>query len=194
MCKVEEHQTSFDDKGRNWTTSNEVEALRKGAKFTRNGVRNELIVLMLYRHGLRESELCNLRLDYVDFEQSKIHIKRLKGSNSFTQPVRGDEMRLLKRYLKTREGKTSLSAPWLFVSERGNQLSRFTVIKLVETSYQHAQLRKITPHMLRHGCGYYLANKGVDLRVIQDYLGHKNVQNTVIYTRLAGKQFENLWD
>lgn len=194
MCKVEkEYQSSIDDKGLNWVTPREIEELRKGARATRNPIRNELLILVLYRHGLRESELCGLRLDYIDFDQSKIHIKRLKGSNDFTHPIEGDELRLIRRYLKTREGKTSLRLPWLFVSERGNQLSRFTVIKAVESCYKRAGLRHITPHMLRHGCGYYLANKGYDVRVIQDYLGHKNIQNTVIYTRLSGKQFEGMW-
>ena len=143
---------------------------------------------------MRESELCNLRLDQIDFEQAKIHIKRLKGSNSFSHPIAGDELRLIRRYIRTKVGKAGSGLPWLFVSERGNQLSRFTVIKTIQSCRIEAGFTKnITPHMLRHGCGYYLANKGYDLRIIQDYLGHKNVQNTVIYTRLSGKQFEGMW-
>ena len=177
----------------NWVTEKEVEALRKSAKNTRQPIRNELLILMLYRHGLRESELCNLREDWLDLDHAKIHIKRLKGSTDFSHPIPGDELRLIRRYLRVKKEKHP-TLPWLFLSERGNQLSRFTVIKLVETCYQKAGLRKITPHMLRHGCGYYLANKGYDVRVIQDYLGHKNIQNTVIYTRLSGKQFEGMWN
>jgi type 1 fimbriae regulatory protein FimB len=60
------------------------------------------MILMLYRHGLRESELCNLRLDQINFEQSKTHIKRLKGSNSFSHPITGDELRLIRRYIRTK--------------------------------------------------------------------------------------------
>ena len=187
MCKVENN-------GLNWVTENEISLLRKGAKLTRNSLRNELIVLMLYRHGLRETELCNLRLDYINFNESKIFIKRVKGSNNFSQPIKGDELRLIKRYLAIRSEKPSNHLPWVFVSEQGNQLSRFTVIKAIESCANLSKLRKITPHMLRHGCGYYLANKGIDVRIIQDYLGHKNIQNTVIYTRLSGKKFEKLWD
>lgn len=194
MCKVQEYQRDIDDKKIEWVTESEVEKLRKASNSTRNALRNELIILLMYRHGLRESELCNLRLSYVDFEQSKIYIKRVKGGIDFVQPVMGDEMRLIKRYMKTRSGKTSLSLPWLIVSEQGNQLSRFTVIKLLETLSKHAGIRKVNPHMLRHGCGHYLANKGVDIRIIKDYLGHANIQNTVIYTRLTGKQFDGLWD
>jgi integrase len=194
MCNVKKSKNNLRDKTINWVTETEVKELIKATQKTRYPVRNKLIILMLYRHGLRESELCNLKLDYIDFEQSKIFIKRLKGSNDFTHPITGDELRLIRRYLRIRTGKKYLKSPWLFLSERGNQLSRFTVIKMLEVCCKKAGLRKITPHMLRHGCGYYLANKGFDLRVIQDYLGHKNVQNTVIYTRLSGKQFEGMWE
>ena len=177
-----------------WVTEAEVENLRKGARNTRYPIRNELIVLMLYRHWLRESELCNLKLDQLDLTQWKIHIKRLKGSNSFSHPIPWDELRLIRRYLRSKVWKAGSALPRLFVSERGNQLSRFTVIKLIESTRINAGFTKIvSPHMLRHGCWYYLANQGYDLRIIQDYLGHKNVQNTVIYTQLSGKKFEGMW-
>lgn len=134
-----------------WVTEEEVERLRKGARKTRNPVRNELIVLMLYRHGLRESELCKLRLDQLDLQQGKVHIKRLKGSNSFSHPIEGDELRLIRRYLRTKVGKQGSALPWLFISERGNQLSRFTVIKLVESSRINAGFTKvISPHIGLH--------------------------------------------
>lgn len=90
-----EFQTTIDDVGEspNWVSSGEMLKLRKASKKTRNPIRNELILLMLYRHGLRETELCRLRLDLLDFERSQVHIRRLKGSNRFTHPVPGDEMR-----------------------------------------------------------------------------------------------------
>ncbi len=88
-----------------WVTEKEVELLRKGARKTRYPVRNELMILMLYRHGLRASELYNLRLDQLDFEQAKVHIKRLKGSTSFSHPITGDELRLIRRYIRTKVGK-----------------------------------------------------------------------------------------
>lgn len=173
-----------------WVSEKEVKSLRTAARASRCSVRNELIILMLYRHGLRVSELCNLRVNQLDLELSKLHVARLKNGISFSHPISGDELRLIRRYLKIRKNK---DFPYLFVSERGNQLSRFTVTKMIEACCKELDLRKITPHMLRHGCGYYLANKGYDTRVIQDYLGHKNIQNTVIYTRLSGKQFEGMW-
>ena len=191
---METQENQLDGKGRVWVTEKEVSLLMSGAKKTRYPLRNELLVLMLYRHGLRASELCALRLLNLDFDNARVFIKRVKGGVDFTHPIAGDELRLIRRYLQERKKGRGASLPWLFVSERGNQLSRFTVIKTIEACYKQAGMRKINPHMLRHGCGFYLANKGYDIRLIKDYLGHKNIENTVIYTRLSGKQFEGLWE
>ncbi|HBS26455.1 MAG TPA: DNA recombinase, partial [Gammaproteobacteria bacterium] len=98
---------------KNWVTRPEMEALRKAARKTRNPVRNELILLMMYRHGLRVSELCKIQMEQLDLEQSNIFVKRIKNGISGMHPMAGDELRLLRRYL--RERKTAL--PWLFVSE-----------------------------------------------------------------------------
>jgi site-specific recombinase XerD len=177
-------------------TEPEFKQLRTGAKQTRYPVRNELMIFMLYRHGLRESELCNLKLEQIDTEEGRLHLQRLKGSNSFSHPIDGEELRLIRRYLRFKEGKKGDSLPYFFISDRGNQLCRDTVSKAVKACATKGGItdKKITPHMLRHGCGFYLANKGYDVRVIQDYLGHKNIQNTVIYTQLTGKQFEGMWE
>lgn len=191
---METQENQLDGKGRVWVTEKEVSLLMSGAKKTKYPLRNELLVLMLYRHGLRASELCSLRLLNLDFDNARVFIKRVKGGVDFTHPIAGDELRLIRRYLQERKKGRGASLSWLFVSERGNQLSRFTVIKTIEVCYKQAGMRKINPHMLRHGCGFYLANKGYDIRLIKDYLGHKNIENTVIYTRLSGKQFEGLWD
>jgi site-specific recombinase XerD len=177
-------------------TQEEFKIVSAGAKKTQYPIRNQLILLMLYRHGLRETELCHLRVDQLDLEQAKLHIKRIKGGNSFTHPIAGDELRLIRRYIRHKVGKQGSHLPWLFISSRGNQISRTAVFNTVRNCAIEGGItqKTISPHMLRHGCGYYLANKGVDVRVIQDYLGHKNIQNTVIYTQLTGKKFEGLWD
>ena len=73
-------------------------------------------------------------------------------------------------------------------------MSRKAVNYLVAKAATAAGLPHVHPHMLRHSCGYYLANKGTDTRTIQDYLGHRNIQHTVGYTKLAAARFEGLWD
>jgi site-specific recombinase XerD len=92
-------------------------------------------------------------------------------------------------YLATRED----SLPWLFVSEREAQLTRQAVNYIVRVAGEKAKLGRVWPHMLRHSCGYYLADKGTDLRTMQDYLGHRDPKHTAHYTRVAGHRFEGLW-
>jgi len=121
---------------------------------------------MLYRHGLRESELCNLQLEAINLDEARIFIKRVKNGNDFIHPIASDELRLLRRYLRLRETKKGQGLPWLFVSEQGTSFCRDSINKIVTASYKRAELRKITPHMLRHGCGYALINKGYDVRVV----------------------------
>ena len=81
--------------------------------------------------------------------------------------------------------------PWLFISERA--LTRQSVNYLIATAARRAGLSPVNPHMLRHSCGFYLANRSYDLRLIQDYLGHRDPKHTVHYTRVAGYRFEGLW-
>ena len=111
---------------------------------------------------------------------------------SFVPPWIGDELRTIKRYLAIRKS----SLPWLFVSERGAQLSRQGIAYLIREAGKRAKLGHVWPHMLRHSCGYHLANLSQvpDLRLIQDYLGHKNIKNTARYTRTSARRFEGLWD
>ena len=80
-----------------------------------------------------------------------------------------------------------------FVSERQAQLTRQAVNYIVRLSGETAKLGRVWPHMLRHCCGYYLADQGTDLRTMQDYLGHRDRKHTAHYTRLAGHRFEGLW-
>ena len=117
-------------------------------------------------------------------------VKRSKNSLSTEQPLAGDELRAIKRYLATREDKL----PWLFLSERGQPMTRQAVNYLLREAGERAGLGRVWPHMLRHSCGYALANKGADFRVIQDYLGHRDPRHTTRYTRTSARRFEGLWD
>ena len=116
-------------------------------------------------------------------------MQRLKGSLSVEHPIAGDELRAIKRYLATRDDRL----PWLFLSERQTQLTRQAVNYIVRLAGGKAKLGHVWPHMLRHSCRYYLADKGTDLRTMQDYLGHRDPKHTAHYTRVAGHRFEGLW-
>jgi type 1 fimbriae regulatory protein FimB len=183
-----------DRQDKNFLTEAEMTRLLQAAKQGRYGVRDYALLLLGYRHGLRVSELVGLRLDHLRLAEGRLWVARLKGSRATDQPLQGDTLRAVRAWLRARDRMRGKDLPWLFLSERG-AMSRKAVNYLIATAGVRAELPlHVHPHMLRHSCGYALANKGTDLRTIQDYLGHTNVQHTVRYTRIAATRFEGLWD
>ncbi len=172
----------------------------------RTGLRDRCLILLMFRHGLRVTEACAMRMDQVDLESKILHVQRLKGGLSTTQPLRTEEIRLLKGWMAERErwlrqwrrkeGGTgaALDRQSLFLSARGTALSRKTFWALLRRYGELAGLALPPhPHMLRHACGFALADQGADTRLIQDYLGHRNIQHTVRYTATNPVRFEKLW-
>ncbi len=181
--------TDGHERAKDFLTAAELASLLEAAKAGRHGTHDHLLLMMMFRHGLRVSEAVSLRMDELDLDRSMLWVHRLKGGLSVQQPIAGDELRAIRRYLAVRQG----NLPWLFLSERGQPLTRQAVSYLVGLAAQRANLAGVHPHTLRHSCGYYLANKGHDLRLIQDYLGHRDPKHTVHYTRTASRRFEGLW-
>jgi integrase len=167
----------------------EVGRLIKAAKPNRNGLRDSTMILIAFRHGLRAAELVDLRWDQVDLGRNAVlHVRRVKNGLPTTHPLQGDEMRAL------RELKRSADSPFVFVSERGAPFTRAGFAKMVARLGQEAKFKfGVHPHMLRHACGYALANRGHDTRALQAYLGHKNIQHTVRYTELSPTRFKDFW-
>jgi type 1 fimbriae regulatory protein FimB len=181
--------TDAHERRRDFLGEAEVTALLDGAKAGRHGIRDHLILLTMYRHGLRVSEAVGLRRDEVDLDRARLWVRRLKNGLSVEQPIAGDELRAIRRYLATRKD----ALPWLFLSERGQPLTRQSVNYLTAAAAIRAGVAPVHPHMLRHSCGFALADRGHDLRLIQDYLGHRDPKHTVHYTRIAGSRFEGIW-
>ena len=175
---------------REYLTETEIEKLLDATKGNRYGHRDGTMILIAFRHGLRAAELVGLRWDQVDFEGGVLHVARNKRGTPSTHPVTGRELRALRR-LK-REAKTQ--SPFVFVSERGSPFSVAGFQKLVARAGIAAGFEfQLHPHMLRHSCGFRLANDGVNTRSLQAYLGHKAIQHTVRYTELAPTRFKGWW-
>lgn len=184
---------AVDARDKNFLTEAEIKRFLEAARRGRHGVRDFAMMLMTYRHGLRVSELVDARLKDLDLETARLYVRRKKGSLSTHQPIEGDELRGLRAYLREREERGDARSTYLFLGERG-PLTRQAINYLVEQIASRAKLRfRVTPHMLRHSTGYFLANRGYDTRLVQDYLGHKNITHTVKYTRTAAVRFEGLW-
>ena len=175
---------------REYLTDAEIESLTDAAKGNRHGRRDATMILIAYRHGLRVSELMDLRWDQVDFASATLHVRRVKQGSPSTHPIRGDELRALRRLQREQKPKS----PFVFTSERGSPFTTAGFARMVERAGVEAKLGfKAHPHMLRHACGFALANAGHDTRALQAYLGHRNIQHTVRYTELAPDRFKHFW-
>ena len=179
-----------DLRTREYLTESEVDRLMNAAKGNRWGHRDATMILVAYRHGLRASELVDLRWDQVDFRRATLHVRRVKQGTPSTHPILGDELRALRRLQREQEPKST----FVFTSERGAPFTTAGLARMVERAGAGAKLGyKPHPHMLRHACGYALANRGHDTRALQAYLGHKNIQHTVRYTELSPTRFKDFW-
>lgn len=160
-----------------------MRAARKMGKF---GHRNATLILIGYRHGLRVSELVDLRWENIDIGERTVYVTRLKDSKPGTHPMDPDEVAALRK-LKPRQSGL------VFLSERGYALSRRMVAHIVAQAGIAAKIPfPVHPHMLRHSCGYGLANRGHDTRMIMEWLGHRQIQNTVRYTELDPERFRRV--
>lgn len=188
--KVPLRRKNIEYRSREYLTESEVDQLINAAgRVGRHGHRDATLIMLSYRHGLRVTELVSTRWEQVDLKQGLMHINRLKHGTPSVHPVRGPELRALRRL--QRDYSTS---PYVFSSERKGPLSSDAIRKILTRAGKVARLPfTVHPHMLRHACGYKLAQAGQDTRAIQHYLGHRNIQHTVRYTQLSPDRFKDFW-
>lgn len=181
---------------RKYITENEWGLFFSAIEGSSTEIRDKPMFLMAYQHGLRVSELTGIRVNDLDLIAGTVYIKRLKNGFSSTHPLQDMTIFLLKKWLLHRQTIESVGKEnsWLFTSVKGQRLSRQWVFKL---SRKYGRLGGLTidlhPHMLRHACGYALAEQGLDTRLIQDYLGHRNIHHTVHYTASNPGRFTRVW-
>jgi len=139
---------------------------------------------------LRAVEACDLEWSQVDFESATLHVRRVKSGKPATHPIRGDELRMLRKLRSE-----APNAVFVFMTGRGSPFTPDAINRLVKRVGNGSKLLgfPIHFHMLRHACGYALANAGHDTRALQAWLGHKNIQHTVRYTELSPHRFKDFW-
>jgi integrase len=159
-------------RSREYLTPTEMDALLEAARKMRHGHRDSTMLLIAYRHGFRAAEIVDLRWSQIDLDQARLHVKRVKRGMPSVHPIQGDELRGLRRLKR----ESAAHSDFVFVSERKAPFSTAGFARLVERAGKEAGLPfKAHPHMLRHACGYALANKGHDTRAIQGWLGHRSI-------------------
>lgn len=175
---------------REYLTVKEVERLIDSARARgRHHHRDATMILLGYRHGLRATELCTLRWDQVDLGRGLLHVRRIKNGTASVHPMGGPEIRALRR-LKREQPESR----YVFLTERLGPMTTAGFRKLIARIGENAKFPfPVHPHMLRHACGFKLANEGQDTRALQHYLGHKNIQHTVRYTELSPDRFKSFW-
>ncbi|HCR2161322.1 tyrosine-type DNA invertase [Enterobacter asburiae] len=180
---------------RKYLTQLEVKKLLASAKKSNNPERDYCMIFMTFIHGFRVSEMSHLRLSDMDLQAKSLFIRRIKNGFSTNHPLLDSEIKAIRAWLKIRENNQGAASDWLFLSRQGGQLTRQRIYQLIGQFGVHAGL-SVTPHphMLRHACGYALADRGIDTRLIQDYLGHRNIRHTVRYTASNAERFEGVWN
>jgi type 1 fimbriae regulatory protein FimB/type 1 fimbriae regulatory protein FimE len=174
-------------------TEAEVDKLLAALKRNRHGHRDWLIGLLIYRHGLRVSEACDLRRDDIDLPKRTIIVRRLKGSTDSTHYLERDEVNGLRLLQRQQEANGTKSA-YVFVNERGQPFGRMGIGRMIERAGEAAKLPfPVHVHMLRHSTGYALAARGMDTRRLQHFLGHASITNTVRYTAMSPEPFKDVW-
>ncbi|MFP9230231.1 tyrosine-type DNA invertase [Pectobacterium cacticida] len=181
---------------RRFLTAKEVQAMMLAARHGATGERDYCLILLAFRHGMRISELLDLHYRDLDLNEGRIHVRRLKNGFSTIHPLRFDEREAIERWSQERASwKAAEKTDAVFISRRGTSLSRQQAWRIICTAGKDAGTVTHThPHMLRHACGYELAERGTDTRLIQDYLGHRNIRHTVRYTASNAARFAGLWE
>jgi len=183
-------KANADYRVREHLTEAEMNKLMDALKTNRHGHRDWLIALLIYRHGLRVSEACDLRWDDIDLSKRTIIVRRLKGSTDSSHYLERDELAGLKRLRRESKPRSA----YVFVNERGQPFGRMGIARMIERAGETAKLSfPIHVHMIRHSTGYALAAKGMDTRRLQHFLGHASITNTVRYTAMSPEPFKDVW-
>ncbi len=155
--------------------------------------RNKAMLEVLFATGARISELINLELNQIDYDECVIRVLG-KGKKDRIIPIGNTALNYLKLYIEEYRKfilKTQ-NSNYVFINKDGKKISRQGFFKILKKITQEAGINKnVSPHTLRHSFATYLLNNGADLRIIQELLGHENLVTTEIYSHLSNKKIED---
>jgi type 1 fimbriae regulatory protein FimE len=180
-----------DVRPREYLTAEEIARLvRVAGKGKESGQRDATMITLAFRHGLRVSELVAVRWDQLDFKRGTFHVVRRKNGRPSVHLLRGTELRMLRKLQRDQRPPS----PYVFTTKRKTPITAAAFRKQFARIGQAAEFPfPVHPHMLRHACGFKLANDGEDTRALQEWLGHSNIMHTVRYTELTPKRFKNFF-
>ena len=165
-------------------TVEEVELLLKHC----NNLKHKCILMALYSGGLRRSELINLKISDIDSPRMLIRITNSKGNKDRNTLLSEKLLKLLRDYYRYHKPKY-----WLFEGQGGGQYSATSIANILRKALKKAQIDKnATPHTLRHSFATHLLEQGINLRYIQELLGHSSIITTEIYTHVSSKQLSKI--
>ncbi len=172
---------------REYLTAAEIKGLKESVRFLgRHSLRDWLLITVMYRHALRAGEAADLRWGQVDLRRGRLHVNRLKNGDPSEHYLEGDEVRVLRKIKRDYP-----DSDFVFCSERQGPLTTRTIHHIIARAGEAAGIGfPVHPHMLRHAKGYQLAGRGKDALAIQAYMGHKNIQHTVLYMKLDARRFK----
>ncbi len=171
-----------------YLTEEEVRRLLSAAQ---DNPRDYAILSFLAYSGLRVSELCNLKIEDVDFQERVVRVHSGKGDKDRIVIVSQHAIEALEEYLSTRDD----SLEYLFSSRKSERITRVQVFRIVKKYARKAGIKKsVTPHVLRHTLATTLLRRGVDIRYIQQFLGHSSVATTQIYTHVNDEMLKSVYD
>lgn len=191
---TEAMKKNYQDRHREYLYPDEVDQIIKAVEDISkpiNRLRNKTMTIMAYKHGLRSAEVCNLKWTQISFPRKKLYVRRLKQNQEIPHPITEEEISLLLALQK----RNPMRYPHVFLGYYRNPVETQSFAKVIRRAGEYCNFDFVVhPHMLRHACGFKLVNEGVDIRVIQEYLGHRSVEVTMQYTKLKEDKFMGLFD
>lgn len=174
---------------------NELDTLFEVSKGGEFGQRNNLIIELMYATGVRVSELVNIKISDIDFEEEKISVLG-KGSYERTVFYGDAAKKALTLYMNDLRCKLlgGKSNNFLFLNKYGDKITTRGIAKIIDSIINESALKiKVSPHTLRHTFATHLLDSGCDLRSVQELLGHKNINTTEIYTHVTSERLKDVY-